>query len=324
MEGIAARVPLTPDAEITLEANPGAVDARAFAGFRAAGVNRLSIGVQSFRDDMLERIGRIHDAEAASGALRAARAAGFDNINIDLMFGLPGDSPQGSEGDLERAIALEPEHLSWYQLTIEPNTAFGRRAPALPDDDEIAAIQDRGLERLERAGYARYEISAYALAGRECRHNLNYWEFGDYLGIGAGAHGKITEPDGGILRTMKRRNPLSYLRAAGGTQAGTLEQVRAAEHRILEFALNALRLTRGFGYELFEERTGLPRAMLQAPVGEALQAGLAEVSGGRVRASPKGLRYLNDLLLIFAAGERDRPRAAAYSGGPAVQVPIPR
>jgi oxygen-independent coproporphyrinogen-3 oxidase len=299
LEGIAARVSLADEAEITLEANPGAVDAGAFPGFRSAGVNRLSIGVQSFRDDMLARMGRVHDAAAAARAVRAAQTAGFANVNLDLMFGLPGDTLAGSESDLSCAIAFEPAHISWYQLSIEPNTVFGRRPPVLPDEDLIAAIQDRGLERLANAGYERYEISAYARPSRDCRHNLNYWEFGDYLGIGAGAHGKITLPDGSILRTMKRKNPLSYLREAGSAAAVTVESVQGAQQRSLEFLLNALRLVRGFDWALFEARTGLSRAVLAKSVGESSHKGLLEVTGDRVRATASGLRYLNDLLLIF-------------------------
>ena len=215
LEYVRGHFELAADAEITLEANPGAVDAGHFAAYRAAGVNRLSIGVQSFDEAMLERLGRIHSTQEAREALQIARKAGFDNCNLDLMFGLPGQSRAMAMEDLQQAIELQPEHLSWYQLTLEPNTAFYAAPPAgLPDDEHLAEISETGLELLGASGYRQYEVSAHARPGHACRHNLNYWQFGDYIGIGAGAHGKLTLPDGSIVRRRKQRHPQRYMQAA--------------------------------------------------------------------------------------------------------------
>jgi oxygen-independent coproporphyrinogen-3 oxidase len=308
LTGIRQRMDVAMDVEITLEANPGAADAAAFAGFRAAGVNRLSIGVQSLRDDMLERLGRVHDARAAYAAVDAARAAGFDNLNLDLMFALPQDSLAGSRADLDAAIALAPRHLSWYQLTIEPNTAFGRRPPVLPDGDLAWELQQQGQAMLAEAGYLQYEISAYAQPGAQARHNLNYWQFGDYLGIGAGAHGKLTASDGTIVRTVKRASPQSYLHHAGRPAAGDCSVV-AASDLVLEFMLNGLRLAEGFTPALFSARTGLPASAMAPGLTEARRRGLLVADDTRVRATALGLRYLNDLLLLFV----DEPRSAPFS-----------
>ncbi|MCU0766506.1 MAG: radical SAM family heme chaperone HemW [Gammaproteobacteria bacterium] len=291
---------VAPDAEITLEANPGAADAGRFAGYRAAGVNRLSIGVQSFDDRALAALGRVHDGREALAAAAAARTAGFDNLNLDLMYALPGQDVRGALADLDRALALAPEHLSWYQLTIEPNTAFAAAPPSLPDEDGAAEIQDAGLARLAEAGLARYEVSAFARAGRRCRHNLNYWEFGDYLGVGAGAHGKLSLPDGGVLRRRKPRHPGAYL-AGAGTAAGI-----AGEHRLapddleIEFAMNALRLVDGVPTALFGERTGLDPGRLAAPAARARALGLLAPDPSRLAASPRGLQFLNRLIALFA------------------------
>jgi len=290
---------LDQDAEITLEANPGASDGRRFSGYRAAGVNRLSIGVQSFDDGMLRRLGRIHDAGRAIEAFRMARAAGFDNINLDLMHGLPEQTPVEARADLERAIDLHPEHLSWYELTLEPNTAFHHRPPALPDGDVLADIQDAGDERLDRAGYRRYEISAYA-AGveRRCRHNLNYWRFGDYLAIGAGAHAKLTGVDGRIWRHAMRRHPKDYLAATPVEAVSSRRELRRHD-LIIEFMLNALRLVDGVPATLFKRTTGLAFEVLERPLAEARARGLMSTDPARLQATPDGLRFLNDLLSLF-------------------------
>lgn len=299
LTAIRDRVAVEADAEITLEANPGTVTGESLAGYHVAGVNRLSFGVQSLRDPMLARIGRIHDAAGARAAVAAARAAGFTNINIDLMFGLPGDDVAGAIKDLEQALAWSPEHLSWYQLTLEPNTEFGRRPPMLPDDDTIAEIHDRGVALLAAQGYRAYEVSAFASSGRESRHNLNYWRFGDYLGIGAGAHGKLTAPDKTILRTVKPHAPAAYQRDAGRADFGTRAAIELPADRILEFLLNALRLNDGFELDLFEQRTGLSRELLWPRLEAAQAAGLLHCTSGQVQPTARGRRFLNDLLLLF-------------------------
>ncbi len=287
------------DAEITLEANPGASDAERFSGYRAAGVNRLSIGVQSFDDAMLRRIGRIHDATQAIDAFRAARAAGFDNINLDLMHGLPEQSGDEAMLDLRTAIDLAPEHLSWYELTLEPNTPFHHRPPSLPDGDSVADIQEAGGGRLEQAGYRRYEISAHAAgAGNRCRHNLNYWRFGDYLAIGAGAHGKLSEADGRIWRHAMRRGPRDYLAATGEEAVSSRRELRRHD-LIVEFMLNALRLVDGVPATLFTETTGLAFDLLARPLAEARALGLLSPVADRLQATPLGLSFLNDLLSLF-------------------------
>lgn len=292
LEGIRARIGLAPDAEITLEANPGTVDAAHFRGYRQAGVNRLSIGVQAFDDAMLARLGRIHDARQAVAAFEAARAAGFDNINLDLMFGLPDQAQAGALEDLGRALALQPEHISWYQLTLEPNTLFHRQPPSLPADEALWAMQEAGLELLRAAGYRRYEISAFALEGRRCRHNLNYWRFGDYIGIGAGAHGKLTL-EGGVLRYFKERHPQRYL----GEPRRRGERKVTGRELALEFLMNALRLVEGVDTALFAGRTGLSPEVLEPALSEARELGLLEP--GRLQATPRGMDFLNDLLLRF-------------------------
>lgn len=297
LSGLRARLRLLPDAEATLEANPGAVEAGRFEEFRAAGINRLSIGVQSFHDELLERLGRIHGRREALRAAEAAHHAGFDNFNLDLMFGLPGQSlAQGGE-DIAIAIALEPAHISYYQLTLEPNTAFHHRPPTLPPEEEIEAIQHQGQARLAAAGYAQYEVSAYARADRQCRHNLNYWRFGDYLGIGAGAHGKITHaPEGRIERSWKKRHPRDYLAAADKVEGrSTLRRGDAA----FEFMLNALRLVDGFDTALFSQRTGLALSAVTPALQEAERRGLIEWDVERVRPTERGRAFLNDLIALF-------------------------
>ncbi len=294
---LSTREHLAPGAEITLEANPGTAEAGRFAACRAAGVNRLSIGAQSFDDDALARLGRIHGGADARAAFTTAREAGFDNINLDLMFGLPRQSQSQALRDLESAIALGPEHLSWYQLTLEPNTVFWRRPPRLPADNLIDATQEAGIALLEGAGYARYEVSAFARPGKACRHNLNYWRFGDYLGIGAGAHGKLTDPAADrIVRTRKTRMPAHYLAAAGKTMAAEV----ARGERPLEYLMNALRLREGFAPADFERRTGVAFDA----IGEKLEClrrdGLLEGDGDTIRASARGYRVLDTLLGVFS------------------------
>ena len=303
LSGLRARLPLRPDAEITLEANPGAVERGKFAEFREAGINRLSIGVQSFDDEHLRRLGRIHDRRAAFAAAEAAHAAGLDNFNLDLMFGLPGQTVARALADIASAVALQPAHLSYYQLTLEPNTPFHRSPPTLPDDETTDIIQQRAQAELARRGYRQYEVSAYARENRRCRHNLNYWEFGDYLGIGAGAHGKLADPAAGrIHRRWKLRHPRDYLASAGApTSIGDDAPIREADLPV-EFLMNALRLVEGVPAGLFPERTGLPAAALEPGLSRARERGLMVADAGRLQPTELGLRFLNDLLQAFMPG----------------------
>ncbi|WJW75698.1 radical SAM family heme chaperone HemW [Thiohalobacter sp. IOR34] len=296
LSGIRSRLSLRPDAEITLEANPGALERGRFAEYRAAGVSRLSIGVQSFDDAQLARIGRIHDRGQALQAVDEARAAGFERINLDLMFGQPGQTQNAALADLDTALALQPGHLSWYQFTLEPNTWFHRHPPALPGDDLIAAIQDAGQARLAEAGYARYEVSAWARPGHGCQHNLNYWRFGDYLGIGAGAHGKLTDAASGqIRRYAKQRHPRRYLQTAATPQRIASEQILGETDILFEYLLNALRLESGFRREDFRAATGLPVEPLESALQRPAEKGLLE-TGEWIRPTPRGRRFLDDLL----------------------------
>ncbi|HEY8520704.1 MAG TPA: radical SAM family heme chaperone HemW [Gammaproteobacteria bacterium] len=306
--GIRARLPLTAHAEITLEANPGAAEAERFAEYRDAGVNRLSIGVQSFRDSQLKALGRVHSAAEAVRAAELARRAGFDDVNLDLMYGLPGDDPDGALADLKTAAALEPTHLSWYELTLEPGTAFHRHPPPRPDEDVVLEIESRGRERLAAAGFGRYEVSAYARPGHRCVHNLNYWQFGDYLGIGAGAHGKVTLGSDAsrelgeshvILRRAKTRNPRTYMETAGSPAAVTVERIEEPRQAVLEFMMNALRLPDGVDADSFEQRTGQSLAAVHEPLAEAERRGWLRVEPRRVTPTADGLRSLNRLLQLF-------------------------
>jgi putative oxygen-independent coproporphyrinogen III oxidase len=297
LAGIQRLLPLETAAEITLEANPGTVDEANFAAYRTAGVNRLSLGLQSMRDPQLKRLGRVHGVADSLRAVTVARAVGFTNLNLDLMFGLPGDRKGDALRDLASVLALAPEHLSWYQLTLEPGTAFGRRPPRLPSHDRIAEDAEAGVALLADAGFARYEVSAYARPQRMSRHNLNYWAFGDYLGIGAGAHGKLTTAEG-ILRTVKRRHPSGYQKAAGSAAARTTERSQG-EQLITEFMLNALRLTGGFARALFSARTGLPPTLLEAGITAATARGWLSASAHHLQPTALGYRFLNDLQLLF-------------------------
>jgi putative oxygen-independent coproporphyrinogen III oxidase len=298
MDGIRNSVSCDPNIEVTLEANPGAADAARFAGYLDAGVNRLSIGVQSFRDRQLSLLGRVHSADDARQAYLAARRAGFSNVNIDIMHGLPEDDVEQSLSDIRSAVELQPEHISWYQLTIEPSTAFARNPPQLPMHDDIAEQFDRGRELLESAGYSQYEISAYATTNSQSRHNLNYWEFGDYLGIGAGAHGKLTT-DTGIFRTEKRRGPATYMSQAGGADSDVLVGPIEDTALVGEFAINALRLRRGYRETLFSERTGLCASLIESPLATAVNRGWLTRDRGIVQPTELGFRFLDDVQLLF-------------------------
>jgi putative oxygen-independent coproporphyrinogen III oxidase len=297
LSDVRARVPLKPDAEITLEANPGTVDQARFKGFRDAGINRLSIGVQSFQPDLLQNIGRIHSDSEAVIAVEAARHAGFDNLNLDLMFGLPGQSTAQALMDLRTATALEPAHISWYELTIEPNTWFHRHPPERAADDTLWDIQQAGGSLLGTRGFERYEVSAYARDGQQCRHNMNYWQFGDYLGIGAGAHAKISDAaTQGITRISKVRHPRTYLDSAHNSQRISTLSRLTTDDAVLEFAMNALRLEQGFSTTTFTATTGLPCATLETIINKGITDGLLAFNNDVIKATPRGQRYLNELL----------------------------
>ncbi len=303
--GLQKRLRFATDIEITLEANPGTVEQAKFRNYRSLGINRLSIGVQSFDAAQLQALGRIHGRDEAKRAADAARAAGFDNFNLDLMHGLPGQTPDAAIADLDQAIALAPTHLSWYQLTIEPNTVFFSMPPALPEDEALADIEDGGFARLAAAGYARYEVSAFARADRQCRHNRNYWEFGDYLALGAGAHGKVTRADGEVLRYRKTRLPRDYLaastRIAAGTNPFTSESSTVAPDELpFEFMLNALRLVDGVDAALFSARTGLPPERIARTLAELRARGLLVEDERHIACTNTGLRFLNDVVGAFA------------------------
>lgn len=296
----------TADAEVTLEANPGTIERGRFAGYREAGVNRVSLGAQSFDPATLKVLGRIHSPDETRLAAEELHAAGLANFNLDLMYALPAQSPGAALADVDAALALAPAHLSHYQLTLEPGTLFAARPPALPDDDAAHAMLDACFDRLAARGYARYEVSAYASDGRRCRHNINYWEFGDYLGIGAGAHGKLTSGVPGtpalrITRTTQPREPRRYMSAAG--QPPATRDVAAAELPF-EFLMNALRLCDGFVPALFEARTGLDWTVIEAPIARLEARGLLDRRGGRARPTPLGQSFLNDLLLDFLPESR--------------------
>ncbi len=297
LAGIRARVPLIPDAEVTLEANPGTFERAKFAGFFAAGVNRLSLGVQSFDPKHLTAIGRVHDANEAHRAAESALSI-FSNVNFDLMYALPRQTVTEAEADVAAALAFSPPHLSFYHLTLEPNTLFHRYPPPLPDDETAADIEDAVHAKLGMAGYRHYETSAYSRPGRECRHNLNYWRFGDYLGIGAGAHSKLSFAER-IVRQVRCKQPKQYLeQAAAGTPV--LEEAAVTRSDVgFEFMLNALRLTDGVPAALFAERTGYPITLVQRELGAAEARGLIERDHATIRPTALGQRFLNDLQQLF-------------------------
>ena len=301
LQQASSRLRFAPEAEITLETNPGTAEHGRFEGYRAAGVNRLSFGIQSFDDGCLQRLGRIHDSREAVAAVELARAAGFDNFNLDLMYALPGQTLAMAQDDIARAIALEPTHVSHYQLTLEPNTVFAARPPrGIPDHDAAWDMQEACQAMLADAGYAQYETSAYARPGRQCAHNLNYWSFGDYLGIGAGAHGKLTlGAEQAILRRWKLKHPTAYLAHAGSDAAIGGDERIGPERRPFDFMLNALRLNEGFALSLFEARTGLPRSAIAARLDAAIERGWLESDGERVVPTEFGRRFANDVIELF-------------------------
>lgn len=297
LDGVARRLAFAPDIEITLEANPGTFEQAKFVAYRGLGINRLSIGIQSFQDAKLKALGRIHGREEAIRAADRARAAGFDNFNLDLMHGLPEQSVADALGDLEQAIALAPTHLSWYQLTMEPNTVFWSQPPELPEDDTLWDIQEAGQARLAAAGYHQYETSAYAQPGRQARHNLNYWGFGDFLGIGAGAHAKLSAPDGTLLRTWKTRLPKDYLDPGKAFRAG-VKPLKPADLPF-DFMMNALRLVDGVPAAWYPQRTGQSLDSLAPALAAARRAGLLAEDEQRLRPTARGQLFLNDLLQSF-------------------------
>lgn len=302
LSDIRSLLPLAPGAEVTLEANPGTFERERFRAYRGAGVTRLSIGVQSFSDDKLRALGRVHDRAQALAAVEEAAQA-FDTFNLDLMYALPGQTAAELDEDLSTALAFAPPHLSLYHLTLEPNTAFARRPPVLPDEDTSAEMLDRLVERTAPAGLQRYEVSAYARPGHRCAHNLNYWQFGDYLGLGAGAHGKLSFPHR-VLRTVKWREPARYMDEALAGRAASQQDEVGRQALAFEFMLNALRLRDGFELALFTDRTGLPPSAIAAPLEQALARGLlARDDGGpagpRVRPTARGFDFLSDLQALF-------------------------
>ncbi len=309
LTGLQKKVTFVKDIEITMEANPGTFEAEKFAGYRKLGINRLSIGVQSFADKQLKHLGRIHDGQQAISAINMAKAAGFDNFNIDLMHGLPDQSQAQALADIQQAIDLGPTHLSWYQLTIEPNTEFFKRPPVLPEDETLWDIQEAGQALLAKHGFVQYEVSAYAQAGKQAQHNLNYWQFGDYLGIGAGAHGKVTDlinsPESltasAVFRTWKTRAPKDFLNAATHSSKKFLAGKESIQNEDLglEFLMNALRLQEGFDLELFEQRTGYSLNTIAEGIQQAIDKGLLEQEGNQIKTSAKGSLFLNEILAFF-------------------------
>jgi len=300
LSGLRALLPLRPSMEITLEANPGTFEQERFKAYREAGINRLSIGVQSFNAEHLTALGRIHDNKEAIQASSIAKQAGFDNFNLDLMFGLPKQSTAQALSDLQQAIDCQPSHISWYQLTLEPNTLFHHAPPALlPTNDDLWDMQQQGQRLLEQAGFLQYEVSAYAKNNQRSQHNTNYWEFGDYVGIGAGAHGKISSPDGSIQRYSKYRQPKQYMDLAINGNARSSDEQLEKSDLPFEFMLNALRLKQGVEINLFEERTYLPFEQIEKKLQKAIQKGLIEENNQIIKTSPKGWDFLNDTIEYF-------------------------
>ena len=308
LAAVRARLPLEPGCEITLEANPGTFERERFRAFRAAGVTRLSIGVQSFDDANLRAIGRVHDGAQARAAVEEAADA-FDTFNLDLMYALPGQTPAALARDLDTALAFRPPHLSVYHLTLEPNTFFATHPPALPDDDTASDMLDLIVERTAAQGLARYEVSAFARAGHRCQHNQNYWTFGDYLGLGAGAHGKLSFPER-IVRQVRWREPAAYMAKALAGNAVSNEHEVAASDLPFEFMLNALRLKDGFDLALFAERTGLGPTALEPPLSRAVERGLLVRQGEHVAPSARGFDFLSDLQQAFLGAPVKPPSAA--------------
>ena len=304
LDGCAARLSFRPGLEVTLETNPGTIEHDRFEAYGRAGVNRISFGIQSFDDGCLRRLGRIHDSAQAERAVKLAQDAGLDNLNLDLMYALPQQTLAMAQHDIERAIALKPTHLSHYQLTLEPNTVFAAKPPpGIPEDDIAWDMQEECQAMMAAAGLAQYEVSAYAQRDRQCAHNLNYWRFGDYLGIGAGAHGKLTQPaEDGILRRWKIKQPRDYLaKATSDARIGGDDWIAPAS-RPFEFMLNALRLNEGFELSLFEARTGLSRKAIEPTLDDCTAKGWLERDGERVKPTDFGRRFLNDVMGAFLVG----------------------
>ncbi|SMY17280.1 radical SAM family heme chaperone HemW [Photobacterium aquimaris] len=297
LRAIEARIPFSDNIEITMEANPGTVEAGRFDGYRQAGVNRISIGIQSFQDQKLQRLGRIHGSQEAIKAIELAKSAGLNSFNTDLMHGLPDQSIADAISDLKQAIALDPPHLSWYQLTIEPNTLYYSKPPTLPDDDDLWDIFEQGHALLTAAGYQQYEISGYSKPNKQCQHNLNYWRFGDYLGIGCGAHGKISFNDGRIVRTVKVKHPRGYLQA---NKPYLSEQIAVTDsERPFEFFMNRFRLLEACPKQDFIDRTGLPLTTIEANIDWALKQNYLQDNGDQWQITEHGKLFLNDLLAAF-------------------------
>lgn len=305
LDGVRKRIPIATNAEISMEANPGTVEAERFTGYAQAGVNRISIGVQSFQAEHLTILGRIHDSQQAHRAIELAQGLGLKSFNTDLMHGLPQQNIDNALSDLNKAIAHKPPHLSWYQLTIEPNTLFYSKPPELPNDDVLWDIQEQGQQILEANGYIQYEISAYAKKGHQCQHNLNYWRFGDYLGIGCGAHGKISFRDGRIVRTTKIKHPKGYLAAYDNMVKPYLnsEEEVAADDRPFEFFMNRFRLLEACPKQDFLDTTGLGFEAIQATMSWAIEMGYIDESDTHWQITEKGKLFLNDLLEAFMAEE---------------------
>jgi oxygen-independent coproporphyrinogen-3 oxidase len=305
LQGIEQRIAFTPEIEITMEANPGTIEAKRFAGYRAAGVTRISIGVQSFEAEKLERLGRIHGQQEAVAAAQLAHQIGLNSFNLDLMHGLPDQSIEQALADLDKAIELNPPHLSWYQLTIEPNTMFYYKPPVLPDDDDLWDIFEQGHQKLTAAGYVQYEISGYSKPGYQCRHNLNYWRFGDYLGIGCGSHGKLSFADGRIIRTTKIKHPRGYLAAYQNMVKPYLdsEQLVTAQERPFEFFMNRFRLMEACPKQDFIDTTGLGLEAIATTIQWALEMGYLREDATQWQITEKGKLFLNDLLEAFMPDE---------------------
>lgn len=299
LDGVRSRLPLSETAEITMEANPGTVEADRFSGYQRAGVNRISIGVQSFDNQKLQRLGRIHGCDEAKRAANLATGLGLRSFNLDLMHGLPDQTLEQALDDLRQAIALNPPHLSWYQLTIEPNTLFASRPPVLPDDDALWDIFEQGDKLLTAAGYQQYETSAYAKPGYQCQHNLNYWRFGDYLGVGCGAHGKLTQPDGTILRTVKTKHPRGYMQ---GRYMDKQHQVATAELPF-EFFMNRFRLLEPAPRDEFAIYTGLDESTIRPQLDEAIANAYLLETQQHWQITEKGKLFLNSLLELFLSEE---------------------
>ena len=303
LSGVRARIPLLAEAEVTLEANPGTVEQGKFSEFRAIGLNRLSLGIQSFDDSMLQRLGRIHTGAESHRAIEIAQQAGFDNLNLDLMFGLPGQTLAEAVHDIDQLIVHKPAHISYYQLTLEPNTLFYTAPPKLPEDEFCWEMQQMGQARLASAGYEQYEVSAYAQSGRQCQHNRNYWTFGDYLGIGAGAHGKVTDRgQQSIVRRHKQRHPQQYLSMDPRVQG---ETVLMPEDLPFEFMLNAMRLSQGFPKSLFSERTGRALESIETMIQTLVDDGLMVVSEQDYCPTDLGRRFLNSVIERFLPDATD-------------------